>query len=103
MRALAALVLTFSLVLSVSAPAFAGDPPAAAADKVVGQSIAPADADGAGAETCGNGGACCGACQFRQKYAKPRAEADGGGGCPCQRARRARERAAAEAAAARAK
>lgn len=98
MRAFAALVLTLSLVLAMSAPAFAGDV-AAAADEATGQSIAPAAGAGAGPETCGNGGSCCGACQFRQKYAKTQGEGEEGG-CPCQRARRAREKAAAEAAAA---
>ena len=90
------------LALVLAAPVWAGDAPAQAAE--LGQSI-PAEA-GPAAEaaahdhspTCGSGGACCSACQVRQKYAKAKGEGEDGG-CPCQRARRAREQAAREQAA----
>lgn len=95
-------LLTMLLALALAAPAWAGEVPSQAAE--LGQSIPAEAAPAAVADghdhspTCGSGGACCSACQVRQKYAKAKAEGDEGG-CPCQRARRAREEAARQQAA----
>lgn len=91
-------LLFLALIGTAAVVAVAGDAPPVAEN---GQSMA---APAAGAEhdhesTCGSGGACCSACQIRQKYAKAKSE-DEAGGCPCQRAKQAREQAARERAAA---
>lgn len=81
---------TFSLILALAlaavSAATAESPPEGAQIAV---DAAAAHDHGA---TCGAGGECCAACQFREKYAaqKP-AEAEAG--CPCKRARAAREQA----------
>lgn len=89
------LFLALSLILAAALPAIAADGAADTATAEQSVEAAPAhDHD----ETCREGGGCCSACQFRQKYAaqKP-AEADGG--CPCKRAQQAREQAQAQPAA----
>lgn len=93
-RLMIAFMVSLSLCL-VGPLAFAGESDTAKTDVVSEQSVAPvADAAHDHGDTCGGGGACCAACQIRQKYAKEKG-ADDDGGCPCKRAKQAREQAQA--------